>query len=65
MHRTVRPAKITPIGFIGPRGEEFLSAGGETHLGVDDGENAFFPHPGEKARGTHMDFGGSRRVRVS
>ena len=61
LHHIVRLAEITPIIFIGAKGEDFFSAGGEMQIGGDDGENAFFSHHRKKTRRNNVDARKSQR----
>src|SRR5438128_10502491 len=64
LHHVVRPAEITPIIFVGAKGEDFFSVSGETQIGGDDGENAFFNHYGKKTRRNNVDAGKSQRLHL-
>ena len=50
-------AKVAPVVIVGAEGEDSFALGGEAEVGVDDGEDAIFGEPGEKARGDDVDAG--------
>jgi len=50
-------AEVAPIELVGAEGLDFLALGGETDVGGDDGEDAFFGEHGEEAGGDDVDAG--------
>ena len=57
-------AEVAPIVVVGAKGEDFFSVSGETQIGGDDGENAFFNHYGKKTRRNNVDAGKSQRLHL-
>jgi len=50
-------AEVAPVVFVGAKGENFFSLGGEAEVGVDDGEDAFFGDHREEAGRDDVDAG--------
>ncbi len=50
-------AEVAPVVVVGAEGEDFFALGGETKIGVDDGEGAFFGEEREKAGRDDVDAG--------
>ena len=50
-------AEVVPIIVVGAEGEDVFSAGGETQVGGDDGEDAFFGEHGEETGRDDVDAG--------
>src|SRR5204863_180788 len=50
-------AEVAPIVLVGAEGEDFFALGGESKVGGDDREDAFFGEHGEEARGNDVDAG--------
>ena len=55
-----RGGEVAPIVVIGAEGEDSFSLGGETHIGDDDGEDAFLGQHQRKAERDDMDAGKAR-----
>ena len=63
-HQIFRPAEITPIILIGPKGQDVFSVGSEMQIGGDDGENALFSHHRKNTRRNDVDAGKSQCLRL-
>ena len=57
-------AEITPIIFIGAKGEDFFSVGSETQIRGDDGESALFTHHRKKTGRNDVNAGKSQRLQL-
>jgi hypothetical protein len=50
-------AEVAPIIVVGAEGEDFFALGGETEIGGDDGEDAFFGEHRQQAGRDDVDAG--------
>ena len=52
------------IAYLAGKAEDLFSLTSQTQIGLDDGESAFFTHPGKNTRRNNVDSGKSQRLQL-